>query len=253
MTTRIYDRQTEFSATEAAKLISGAYDNDQKQDSYQSRLTLLLSSYEIALQHFRKISDSEEPWSSRQPPPTTSLQSVAMQQCVRLLEIDPRGATFTAWLTKHPSTVKEQKFGREELQRWVEARDLESEYQFLSLKVADESGTTPTSPISTEIDYTLLATREELISTFGPATGMDLGWFKTLKDSQGLLAARRVKGRGQRGRTQEPLFCPYAIMQWLIDPKRRRGRKLTSKKGWDLLERNFPRVYAQYSIGDPGE
>jgi hypothetical protein len=174
-----------------------------------------------------------------------------MQQCVRLLEIDPRGATFTAWLSKPISTIEEQKFGREELQRWVEARDLGSEYQFLSLEVADESGTTPTAPISTKIDYTLLATREELISTFGPATGMDLGWFKTPKDSPGLLAARRVKGRGQRGRTQEPLFCPYAIMQWLTDPKRRRGRKLTSNKGWDLLERNFLRVYAQYSVGDP--
>ena len=100
------------------------------------------------------------------------------------------------------------------------------------------------------LNYRLLATRQGLIDVFGKFTGMDRSWFRCLKDAPALLAARRVKGRGMR-HSVEPWFCPYSVMCWLIDPKRRRGRKLSQDKGWDLLEKNFPDAYVKVSTVDP--
>jgi len=247
VTTRIHDLKAEFLGTEAAKLITGAYDNAQQHDSYRATLELLQSSYEIALGHFREISHLDEAHSWRESPPDTSLQSTALQQCIRLLEVDPRGATITAWLPRSMSAFEAQKFGRQELQRWVDAHGLKSEYQFFSVAVA-------AAPAQTEpqkIDYGLLATRDQLISAFGLATKMDMSWFKSMNYSPGLQSARKVKGHGQRGHTLEPLFCPYEVMEWLIGPRRRKGRPLNKDKGWLLLEQNFPRVYNINSIGDP--
>ena len=100
-------------------------------------------------------------------------------------------------------------------------------------------------------NYALLATRQQLIAAFGSFTGMALAWFDNLKDSPALLAARKVSGQGGRGRTAEPYFCPFEVMQWLIDPKRRKGRPLTPATGWRLLEEHFPKVHATHSVGDP--
>ncbi|MEY8689877.1 MAG: hypothetical protein AB9M53_08365 [Leptothrix sp. (in: b-proteobacteria)] len=104
-------------------------------------------------------------------------------------------------------------------------------------------------------NYSMLATREKLIVAFGAFTGMDAAWFTNLTDTPKLLAARKVAGQGGRGRTTEPWFCPLEVMQWLIDPRRRRkgGRLLSESKGWELLETHFPRVYAANSVGDPRE
>ena len=100
-------------------------------------------------------------------------------------------------------------------------------------------------------DFAMLASREQLIEAFGRFTGMDVTWFKNLKDIPALLAARKVAGQGGRGHIAEPLFCPFEVMQWLANSKRRKGRKLGAEKAWELLEKNFPRVYNARSVGDP--
>lgn len=100
-------------------------------------------------------------------------------------------------------------------------------------------------------DLAMLATRDQLISAFGVFTGMDKSWFKSLDDVPMLKVARKVVGRGQRGATIEPLFCPFEVMQWLISPSRKKGRRLGENKGWELLEKHFPRVYATKSPADP--
>jgi hypothetical protein len=100
------------------------------------------------------------------------------------------------------------------------------------------------------VDYTMLATREDLIGAFKAFTGMNASWFANVTDTPGLLAARKVAGRGGRNH-EPPLFCPFAVMQWLIDPKRRKGKKISSDMGWRLLEQHFPRVYNVHSVGDP--
>lgn len=99
-------------------------------------------------------------------------------------------------------------------------------------------------------DYAMLASREQLIEAFGRFTGMNKDWFNHLKDLPKLANARQVKGHGGRGHIAEPLFCPYEVLCWLIHPKRKKGRELSEDKGWELLERYFPKVYNAKSVGD---
>ena len=99
-------------------------------------------------------------------------------------------------------------------------------------------------------DYSILATRQELIGAYGSFTGMDMTWFDNVTDSPKLLAARKVRGRGKKGQAIVPLFCPYEVMVWLIDKNRRKGRRIYSGKAWEILEKYFPNVFNIYSAGD---
>lgn len=136
-------------------------------------------------------------------------------------------------------------FDREEIARWLVAFGLRSEYEF------SQGAKPPAGAAATEIDRTKLATRGALINAFGSLTGMDESWFDNLKDAPKLMAARKVTGQGGRGHITEPWFCPYEVMLWLSDSKRKKGRKLTASKAWGLLEKHFPNVYNARSIGDP--
>jgi len=90
-----------------------------------------------------------------------------------------------------------------------------------------------------------------LINAFGFSTGMDASWFDKLEGP--LLRARVVKGQSGRGRSTAPLFCPYQVMIWLIDPKRKKGRPLSESKGWRILKERFPAIHDKYQIGDPND
>jgi len=116
---------------------------------------------------------------------------------------------------------------------------------------APATDTATSEPVAEKVDLTLMASREQLIAAFGVFTGMKAEWFKNIKDTPALLAARKVTGQGGRGHIVAPMFCPYEVLQWLIDPARRKGRKLGADKGWELFEGHFPRSYAAFSIGDP--
>lgn len=116
-------------------------------------------------------------------------------------------------------------------------------------ELPDESRTAITT--AGAIDFRRLATREQLIDAYGRFTGMDASWFGNLTDTPALFAARKVAGQGGRGRIAEPLFCPFEVMRWLADKKRRKGRPLSVEKAWELLERYFPAVYNIHSVADP--
>lgn len=105
--------------------------------------------------------------------------------------------------------------------------------------------------VDTEPDLAMLVTRQQLIDAYGSFTGLNATWFSNIKDTPALLAARKVTGQGGRGHIEEPLFCPFEVLQWLTDPARRKGRPLGCEKGWQLFERHFPRAYAAFSVGDP--
>lgn len=111
--------------------------------------------------------------------------------------------------------------------------------------VADSASNPPTS------DFSVLATRDQLIDAFGRFTGMDASWFNNLKDTPALQTARKIAGQGGRGHIAEPWFCPFEVMQWLASSKRRKGRTLSPGKAWELLEKHFPKVYNARSIADP--
>ena len=101
-------------------------------------------------------------------------------------------------------------------------------------------------------DYSALATRAQLIAAFGTFTGMRMAWFDSLKDTPALLKSRKVTGVGARGKTREPLFCPWEVMLWLADPERKKGHPFHSiGTPWRILEGHFPAAYVKHSKGDP--
>lgn len=98
------------------------------------------------------------------------------------------------------------------------------------------------------IDYARLATPQQLIDAFGRFTGMDASWFESLSGTPKLLGARRQPGKSGRNHLP-PLFCPYAVMTWLIDPKRKKGRPIEPKTGWRRLKEKFPKAFEAYGVG----
>jgi hypothetical protein len=134
--------------------------------------------------------------------------------------------------------------------------------QVCSEEWVDPSATVPTSDGGSDtgagekvsFKYAMHATRDQLIEAFGAFTGMNKNWFKNLKDTPALLKARKSAGQGGRGHIMEPFFCPFEVMQWLISGNRKKNaRPLSEEKGWELLERYFPNVYAAYGSADPRE
>lgn len=102
-----------------------------------------------------------------------------------------------------------------------------------------------------ELDYSLLATREQLLDAY-EKWGLKPSWFTDLKGHKWLLDARRVKGQGQRGHVIEPMFCPFTVMKGLVQKVRKESR-LAIDTAWRTLEHKFPKVYAEYEVYDPRE
>lgn len=99
------------------------------------------------------------------------------------------------------------------------------------------------------LDYSLLATPDELLDAFGK-WGMDIAWFDDLNSRKWLFDARRKKGQGQKGQVLKPLFCPFAVMNGLIG-KVRKNKRLQPDTAWRTLEHKFPRVYSTFESHDP--
>ncbi|WP_194166633.1 hypothetical protein, partial [Vibrio parahaemolyticus] len=116
----------------------------------------------------------------------------------------------------------------------------------LPIQVGSEPEQTPSNPAP---DYAMLATPEKLIEAFGGMSGMNLSWFRSMKDRPALDDAVVIKvARGRNG--APPLLDVFSVMQYLIDPKRR-GKKLREETGWRLLKAYFPKVYAAHESYDP--
>jgi len=113
----------------------------------------------------------------------------------------------------------------------------------------EKTPATPSNAIPAP-DFAKLATREALIEAFGKFTEMNASWFVKLGDTPALLAARKVTGQGGRNNAA-PLFCPFEVMQWLINPNRRKGNPMQPDTGWRMLELHFPLVYHAHSVCDP--
>ena len=112
------------------------------------------------------------------------------------------------------------------------------------------SAQTETFKAGEELDYSLMATRKQLLDAFEKWGYMRAAWFDDLKSRRWLLHARRIKGRGQRGHVIEPMFCPLAVMNGLIE-KGLKNKRLPPDAAWRTLEHKFPKVYALYEHCDP--
>ena len=148
----------------------------------------------------------------------------------------------------------------EDIDEWLAGSEMRVPYRFPKATEAEPAaGSQPRAEQAPDEappleDYSALATRAKLIAAFGTFTGMDMAWFASLKDTPALLKARKVPGVGARGKTREPLFCPWEVMLWLADPERKKGRPFhNTGKPWQLLEAHFPAAYVKHSMGDPRE
>ena len=100
-------------------------------------------------------------------------------------------------------------------------------------------------------DINLLATRQQLIDAFGSITGMNLSWFRNLKYTPRLKDACKRPGRGGKGHIIQPLFCPFEVMLWLVDKKRKTGKPIGDFTAWRMLKAHFPKVYAIHADAAP--
>lgn len=151
--------------------------------------------------------------------------------------------------TNRPLPAVDSAFGVVEFAE-IQAWGLTEGWCFEKCVDGDITTPAPTDDENGTLDFAMVTTRTKLIDTFGTFTGMDTTWFDNLTDTPKLNAARKHKGQGGR-KHAEPLFCPYEVMQWLADPKRKKGRPLSDTTAWRLLKNHFPMVYNRYSIGDP--
>lgn len=141
---------------------------------------------------------------------------------------------------------KRTRISVESLVPWLRSKgygDLAAE---LDAQESPSIGSTSAGP-----DFEMLATRQQLIDAFGSFTDMNFQWFNNLKDTPALRDARQFTGQGGRGHIAEPLFCPFAVMRWLTDPKRKKGRSITEDTAWRMLETHFSKVYNANSVADP--
>lgn len=152
---------------------------------------------------------------------------------VRFLTQHIRANDFAAWLIRKEITPSKY------IQNW-----------FKAVGVNTQPAPAPTEP-SELPDLSLLAPPDQLVAVFGRHTGMDASWFDKLGDKPQLMKARKVAGQGGRGHTRVPFYCPFEVMRWLIDPKRKKGRPMTATTGWRLFKADFPKVYAIHAELDP--
>lgn len=189
------------------------------------------------------------------------MQDITPEQALEIVRADPALMADPA-ISRYPDDISPitarwllgaaaHKKWRELLSGAIEQHELTLLDFASKLPIDTAPAQTPAPEQAAKPDITLMATRKQLIDAFGAFTGMDIQWFNTIKDTPALLAARKVTGQGGRGHIAEPLFCPFEVLQWLIDTARRKGRPLGPAKGWELFEGHFPRAYAAFSVGDP--
>ncbi len=96
-------------------------------------------------------------------------------------------------------------------------------------------------------DRSLLENPKDLLAAFDP-WGLKPAWFNDLSKHPWLNEAKKIPGKPGRGGFAA-LFCPYEVMQGMANESRK--SRLTEQRGWDILEKNFPRVFANFEIGKP--
>ncbi|MCO5976332.1 hypothetical protein [Ideonella oryzae] len=108
------------------------------------------------------------------------------------------------------------------------------------------------SPVEswTAPDLSLAATRSQLISVFGGMSGMNRSWFANLKDKPALDKACVLRGQPGRHHT-EPMFDPYAVLLWLMDRRRKIGRRAPVAALWAAFRKHFPDSFERYKDEAP--
>jgi len=130
----------QYIATEAALRIVGSDSTTIKQADIARVVAQLKFSYLGAIARYREICEKDEEhrneaWAKREPLPDHFIQSAYMQKNERILQIDPKGVTFAAWIESEADFDK-QMFEPEELQRWIDATGIDSACRFHGTQAA---------------------------------------------------------------------------------------------------------------------
>lgn len=125
----------QFTAVDAAVRIIGADTTTINTGDTARVVAQLKTAYHRALSHYRDIDTQDldsvpDKWSTRQTLPASAIQSADMQRCERLLQYEPRGDTFSGWLSHGKTDFDKQRFEPEELQRWLTEVAMLSAYCF---------------------------------------------------------------------------------------------------------------------------
>jgi hypothetical protein len=173
---------------------------------------------------------------------TTLAEAAAIVQSTPFLAQDRAAKTAPRWLV-----------GADAHQQWrhlIEQAVNDGELSLLNYGSKLPIKQAPAVIETTPTQWYLLATPSDLIKVFGTITRMDKAWFNNAKDTPGLKAALHTAGvGGHKGR--EPLYRIFEVMQWLINPKRRKGESMEVATGWRLLKNQFPSVYEEYQSFEP--
>ena len=151
----------QFIATEVALRIVGSDSTTIKQADIARVVEQLKCSYLGALARYREICEKDEEhrkeaWAKREPLPDHFIQSAFMQKNERILQIDPRGVTFAAWIASDADFDK-QLFEPEELQRWIDAIGIDSAYQFHGSQAAPAQTPTPLPEVAEQTKAVVVA------------------------------------------------------------------------------------------------
>ena len=125
----------------------------------------------------------------------------------------------------------------DDIDEWLPICGLRLEFRFADRRVDDTS--------ITDVQY--LATSDSIVAAFTQygltAEKIRNGSTKFIRD------AKKLQGQGGKGRAVQPMFCPYEIMQGLV--QKARPKKLSEKRGWEILELRFPSTYSKFQKQDP--
>lgn len=119
-------------------------------------------------------------------------------------------------------------------------------HPWVSKYLLPEADAKPAQQPLPDIDISMLANPGQLIEAFGRYTKMDASWFYKWQDHPSLKNAIKRKGTPGRGRTTEPLFCPFLVMQGLMTKPRKGSKRkpfLNDETPWRMLKRHFAPVY----------
>ena len=151
----------QFIATEAALRIVGSDSTTINQADIARVVAQLKLSYLGALAHYREICEEDEEhrkeaWAKREQLREHFIQSAYMQKNERILQIDPKGVTFAAWIESEADFDK-QMFDPEELQRWIDATGMESACRFHGPQAAPAQTPTPPPEVADQTKAVVVA------------------------------------------------------------------------------------------------
>jgi hypothetical protein len=110
---------------------------------------------------------------------------------------------------------------------------------------ASDAGQAGDAQILTDVKY--WATTNSLVEAFEP---YGLTEKKIRNGSTKYIGdARKLQGQGGRGRAVQPMFCPYEIMQGLVN--KAKPKLLNERRGWEILEKRFANTYGKFQEQDP--